>query len=90
MSPEQDAVNAMIDQGLPLDQVEDFIDMLALSREQQTALWLLAWAGATDPEYRQRFVAEILLDDRLTSLRDGHTRPVGSVRRAVWSPSRGD
>jgi len=57
---EQQAVNTMIVQGAGFDHIEDYIDSLQLPSEQLSALWLLAWAEATDPASRRRMVAEIL------------------------------
>jgi hypothetical protein len=60
LTNEHHAVNAMIDQGMLFDQIEDYINTLALPGEQLSALWLLAWAEATDPATRRRVVAETL------------------------------
>jgi hypothetical protein len=50
----------MIDQGVRFDQIEDYINSLALPGEQLSALWLLAWAEATDPATRRQVVADTL------------------------------
>jgi hypothetical protein len=57
---EHGAVNAMIRQGESFDQIEDYINALALPSEHLDALWLLAWAEATDPETRSRLIADTL------------------------------
>ncbi|MGB0091182.1 MAG: hypothetical protein WBP81_01380 [Solirubrobacteraceae bacterium] len=41
LTDEHHAVNTMIDQGAAFDQIEDYIDTLALPGEQLSALWLL-------------------------------------------------
>ena len=46
----------MIDQGAAFDQIEDYINTLALPGEQLSALWLLAWAEAADPATRRQVV----------------------------------
>jgi hypothetical protein len=60
LTDEHHAVNTMIDQGAAFDQIEDYINTLALPGEQLSALWLLAWAEATDPATR-RHVVEVTL-----------------------------
>jgi hypothetical protein len=60
LTDEHHAVNTMIGEGALFDQIEDYIDTLALPQEQLSALWLLAWAEATDPATRRRVVAETL------------------------------
>ena len=57
MTEEQDAVIEMIDRGATLDHIEDYIDTLALSGDQASALWLLAWVQATNPAMKRRVVA---------------------------------
>jgi hypothetical protein len=57
---EHSAVNTMIRQGQSFDQIEDYINDLALPSVQLNALWLLAWAEATDPETRSRLIADTL------------------------------
>jgi hypothetical protein len=61
LTEEHDAVNTMIDQGAPFEHIEDYINALSLPGEQLSALWLLAWAEATDPATRRRVVAETLV-----------------------------
>jgi hypothetical protein len=60
LTDEHQAVNTMIDQGASFDRIEDYINALALSEQQLGALWLLAWAEATDPATRRRIVAETM------------------------------
>jgi hypothetical protein len=57
---EHGAVNTMIRQGQSFDQIEDYINALALPSVQLDALWLLAWTEATDPETRSRLIADTL------------------------------
>jgi hypothetical protein len=57
---EHGAVNTMIRQGQSFDQIEDYINALALPRVQLDALWLLAWTEATDPQTRTRLIADTL------------------------------
>ena len=61
LTDEHHAVNTMIDRGAAFDQIEDYIDTLALPGQQLTALWLGAWAEATDPATRRQVVEEILV-----------------------------
>ncbi len=56
----QDTVERMIGEGLPFEDIEQYIETLALPSEQLSALWLLAWAEATDPLTRRQVVAEAL------------------------------
>jgi hypothetical protein len=60
LTDEHHAVNTMIDQGAAFDQIEDYINTLALPGEQLSALWLLAWAEATDPATRRQVVEATL------------------------------
>jgi hypothetical protein len=53
-------VERMIGAGTPFEDIEQYIETLALPSEQLAALWLLAWAEATDPLTRRRVVAEAL------------------------------
>jgi hypothetical protein len=57
---EHGAVNMMIRQGQSFDQIEDYINALALPSAHLDALWLLVWAEATDPETRSRLIAHTL------------------------------
>ncbi|HWE14305.1 MAG TPA: hypothetical protein VG365_12365 [Solirubrobacteraceae bacterium] len=50
-------VKAMIAGGIRIDQVEDYIDKLAMDDDRRSALWLLAWAQATNPAVRRGQVA---------------------------------
>ena len=56
----QGTVESMIGEGTPFEDIEQYIETLALPSEQLGALWLLAWAEATDPLTRRRVVAEAL------------------------------
>jgi len=56
----QGTVERMIGKGSPFEDIEQYIDTLALPSEQLGALWLLAWAEATDPLTRRQVVAEAL------------------------------
>jgi hypothetical protein len=96
----QAIVERMIGDGLPLEDIEEFIETLALRSEQLAALWLLAWAEATDPLTRRQVVAETLAgDDCLPAppIADAPSsfahaphdeRRTESVRRRVRSHSR--
>jgi hypothetical protein len=56
----QGTVERMICEGTRFEDIEQYIETLALPSEQLGALWLLAWAEATDPLTRRRVVAETL------------------------------
>jgi hypothetical protein len=56
----QGTIERMIGEGSPFEDIERYIDTLALPSEQLGALWLLAWAEATDPLTRRQVVAEAL------------------------------
>jgi len=60
LTDEHHAVNRMIDSGASFDRIEEYIDTLVLPEAQLGALWLLAWAEATDPATRRQVVAETL------------------------------
>ena len=64
LTDEHQAVNTMIDRGAAFDRIEDYINTLTLPGEQLSALWLLAWAEATDPATRRRVVEETLASFR--------------------------
>jgi|HubBroStandDraft_3_1064219.scaffolds.fasta_scaffold298442_1 hypothetical protein len=64
LTDEHQAVNTMIDRGAAFDLIEDYINTLTLPGEQLSALWLLAWAEATDPATRRRVVEETLASVR--------------------------
>jgi len=57
----QGNVERMIDERTSFEEIEQYIATLALPSEQLGALWLLAWAEATDPVTRRRVVAETLI-----------------------------
>lgn len=52
------AVEALIAQGAAFEEIERYIDTLSLPAVQLSALWLLAWAEATDPIERRRVVTD--------------------------------
>ena len=56
----QGTVERMIGESTPFEEIEQYIATLALPSDQLGALWLLAWAEATDPVTRRRVVAEAL------------------------------
>jgi hypothetical protein len=56
----QRAVERMIGEGTPFEDIEQYIERLPLPSDHLSALWLLAWAEATDPVMRRRIVAETL------------------------------
>jgi hypothetical protein len=60
LTDEHRAVNTMIDHGTPFDHIEDYINTLPLPSAHLSALWLLAWAEATDRATRRRVIAETL------------------------------
>ncbi len=53
-------VERMIGAGFAFEDIEQYIESLALPSEQLGALWLLAWAEATDPLTRRQVVAQAL------------------------------
>ena len=59
----QDTVERMIVEGSPFEDIEQFIETLMLPGAQLSALWLLAWAEATDSLTRRQVVAEVLAGD---------------------------
>jgi hypothetical protein len=67
MTGAQLAVEGLIGRGAPFEEIERYIETLALPSEQLGALWLLAWAEATDPVTRRRVVADAFAEpgDRL-------------------------
>jgi hypothetical protein len=97
----QDTVERMISEGSRFQDIERYIETLPLPSEQLGALWLLAWAEATDPLMRRQIVAEALAgDDHLpaplpgaaasSSARAPHDeRPLESVRRVRSYSERG-
>jgi hypothetical protein len=56
----QATVERMIGDGVPFEDIERYIEGLQLPSEQLGALWLLAWAEATDPVTRRQIVADTL------------------------------
>jgi hypothetical protein len=57
----QDAIERLASQGRPLAEIEDLIDDApALSEEQKSALWLLAWTHQATRSHR-RMVRKTLL-----------------------------
>jgi hypothetical protein len=54
----------MIDRGAAFDQIEDYLDTLALPGQPLSALELLACAEATDPATRRQVVKETLASAR--------------------------
>jgi hypothetical protein len=81
LTDEHYAVNMMIDRGAAFDQIEDYINTLALPSEQLSALWLLAWAEAADPATRQQAVRETL-----AVAREPFHQPF-DLSRNRWRPS---
>jgi hypothetical protein len=59
-SDAQGVVERMIGEGAPFEAIEHYIDALPLPSEQLGALWLLAWAEATDPVTRRQVVSDAL------------------------------
>jgi hypothetical protein len=57
---EQTAVNSMIREGQSFDEIEDYINALALPSAHLGALWLLAWSEATDSQTRGRLIADTI------------------------------
>lgn len=60
LSYEQDAVETLISRGAPFEEIEAYIDTLPLPSDELSALWLLAWAEATNPATRRWIVAETI------------------------------
>jgi hypothetical protein len=60
LTDEHRAVETMIARGIRFEHIEDYINALSLPSEQLGALWLLAWAEATDRVTRRRIVAQAL------------------------------
>jgi hypothetical protein len=52
------AVQELIVERVPLDQIEDYIDALPLDAEHRSALWLLAWVQVTNACARERVIRE--------------------------------
>ncbi len=60
LTDEQRAVNSMIRAGQSFDEIEDYINALALPSAHLGALWLLAWTEATDPQMRSQLIADTI------------------------------
>ena len=60
LTDEQRAVNSMILAGQSFDEIEDYINALALPSAHLGALWLLAWTEATDPQTRSQLIADTI------------------------------
>jgi hypothetical protein len=58
MSEGQLAVQELIAERVPLDQIEDYIDTLPLDADHRSALWLLAWVQATNSSAREQIIGE--------------------------------
>ncbi len=61
LSNEQDAVKMLIGDGTPFDEIEAYIDQVALGSEERSALWLLAWVQTTNPATHRRAITETVL-----------------------------
>jgi hypothetical protein len=66
LTDEQCAVNSMIGEGRPFDEIENYINALRLPSAQLGALWLLAWTEATDPLTRGQLIADTIAELRAT------------------------
>jgi hypothetical protein len=75
-SDAQAAVETMIGDHAPFETIERYIDTLPLPNEHLSALWLLAWAEATDPLTRRQIVT-----DALANLNDPHPQPTTTPTR---------
>ena len=60
LTDEQRAVNSMILEGQSFDEIENYINALALPSAHLGALWLLAWTEATDPQTRSQLIADTI------------------------------
>ena len=60
LSPEQDAVETLIGDGVALEVIEACIDTLALPEEERSALWLLAWAQTATPHAHRQVMTETI------------------------------
>ena len=76
----QGTVESMIGEGTRFEDIERYIETLALPSEQLSALWLLAWAEATDPLTRRRVVAEALAGSGGLPGQTGTVAPSASAR----------
>jgi hypothetical protein len=48
----------LVAERVPLDEIERYINELPLDDEHRSALWLLAWAYATNPATLSRAIAD--------------------------------
>ena len=55
----QATIEAMLDDGMPFETVEDFVEAEPFPAEQKAALWLLAWS-CQDPRTQRRVAKEAL------------------------------
>jgi hypothetical protein len=60
LTNEQRAVQSMILEGQSFDEIEAYINALALPSAYLGALWLLAWTETTDPQTRSLLVADTI------------------------------
>ena len=56
----QDAVEMLISDCAPFDEIEAYIETAALESEERSALWLLAWAQMTNPATHRRVTTETI------------------------------
>ncbi|MDQ6804657.1 MAG: hypothetical protein M3065_06755 [Actinomycetota bacterium] len=61
LSNEQDVVEMLIGDGTPFDEIEAYLDKLALGSEEHSALWLLAWVQTTNPATHRRAITETVV-----------------------------
>jgi hypothetical protein len=54
-------VEAMIVEGVPFDELEDYIGTLPLDTERQSALWLLAWTLTTNRPLRKQVAVHAIV-----------------------------
>lgn len=78
------AVEALIAGGAAFEEIERYIDTFPLPSVHLSALWLLAWAEATDPIERRRVVT-----DALVGSTDRLDRPIATAP-SPSAHSRGD
>jgi hypothetical protein len=57
---EEHAGVTLVAERVPLDEIEGYINELPLDHEHRSALWLLAWAHATNPATLGRVIADML------------------------------
>jgi hypothetical protein len=63
----QARVEYMLDEGLPLEQIEAWIEDSDLTQEAKSALWLVAWVES-DRNGRRSAVGELLAGTATTSV----------------------